>query len=147
MFVAAPIRKACLKIQRAGKYLSSLNKRYANVMFAVPVCIIQLTQAPIKCFIHLITMGRFLEFLKIVFLLAVVAMADPTGQGEDVDPGDPEVHACATFAVESFNRFYHDPHVYQITEIKSVRRLVSRVIILVYSLYNTKFYFLVKNHF
>ncbi|XP_056621452.1 cystatin-1-like [Triplophysa dalaica] len=68
-------------------------------------------------------MGRFLEFLKIVFLLAVAAMADPAGQGVDVDPGDPEVHACAAFAVESFNRFYHDPHVYQITEIKSVRRL------------------------
>ncbi|KAI7811072.1 cystatin-1-like [Triplophysa rosa] len=69
------------------------------------------------------TMRRFLEFLKIVFLLAVVAMAAPAGQGEDVDPEDPEVQACATFAVESFNRFYHDPHVYQITEIKSVRRL------------------------
>lgn len=71
-------------------------------------------------------MRRSLEFLKVVCLLAVAAMAAPAGQGEDADPEDPEVQACATFAVESFNRFYHDPHVYQITKIKSVRRLVSR---------------------
>ncbi|KAG7467313.1 hypothetical protein MATL_G00152060 [Megalops atlanticus] len=55
-----------------------------------------------------------------------MAAADPAPAApvatEDVDPNDPEVQACASFALESFSHFRQDPHLYSITKFYSVKR-------------------------
>ncbi|KPP68954.1 hypothetical protein Z043_112323 [Scleropages formosus] len=63
----------------------------------------------------------FCAFLPLI-VAAGLRLTPPAHKTQEVDPSDPEVQACASFALESFNFFSKDPHIYAITKFYSVKR-------------------------
>ncbi|KAG5852425.1 hypothetical protein ANANG_G00062270 [Anguilla anguilla] len=66
-------------------------------------------------------MMGILQFFCMLLFFSLVAAAPP-GPVVDMDSNDPEVQACASFALEAFNHFNQDPHLYAITKFTSVKR-------------------------
>ncbi|XP_018584018.1 cystatin-like [Scleropages formosus] len=56
--------------------------------------------------------------------LAALSASAPLSPGavEDANRDDPELEACAAFALRTFNHFNKDPHLYVITKITSARK-------------------------
>ncbi|KAJ8388519.1 hypothetical protein AAFF_G00132330 [Aldrovandia affinis] len=63
-----------------------------------------------------------LRLACVLLSFSLVAAAPPPVSEEDVDPNAPEVQACAAFALESFNYFSQDLHLYAIASFYSVKR-------------------------
>uniref|UniRef100_A0A8C9RNV1 Cystatin domain-containing protein n=1 Tax=Scleropages formosus TaxID=113540 RepID=A0A8C9RNV1_SCLFO len=63
--------------------------------------------------------------------LAALSASAPLSPGavEDANRDDPELEACAAFALRTFNHFNKDPHLYVITKITSARKAVSPALI------------------
>ncbi|KAI1885227.1 hypothetical protein AGOR_G00218000 [Albula goreensis] len=62
------------------------------------------------------------RFVGTLLSLSLLAVAAPPGTVTDADPQDPEVQACASFFLESFNTMVGNPHLYVITKFYSVKR-------------------------
>ncbi|KAL4657004.1 hypothetical protein GN956_G3986 [Arapaima gigas] len=71
---------------------------------------------------ELLMMTSYLLFLLLVTMAASGHLTPPEHTVQDVDPSDPEVQACASFALENFNYFSKDPHIYAITKFYSVKK-------------------------